>query len=239
MSRKKSWFEALFSIDRRQIGRREATPLVAYFWNGAESTPHAVRDISAEGMFILTEQRWYPGTVITMTLQRRGMSGSDPGASVRLQAQVVRSDEGGVGLAFILPPPSRTRRVENAVLQEVDRKALGRFLNTIQGQDGTAFLDYSLLVPATLVLVIYLTKSPGFWFGSTIAAITMRAVAGSVIVKGVMTSLLKAAATVSTGKGLLFPGGAALPARTNHRRLSLSLRERLDQPEAAGSEAAS
>ena len=81
-----SWFERLWSEERRR-GERKALPLAAYYWDGAAPSPRQVRDISPEGMYLLTEQRWYPNTLVTMTLVRIDRPETDPERALRLTAR--------------------------------------------------------------------------------------------------------------------------------------------------------
>jgi hypothetical protein len=141
---KKSWLEALFSKDRREGERSLSPPLMAYYWDGAVPVPHRVRDINLYGMYLLTERRWYPNTLITMTLQRSDKSPDDPERSIALTTRVVRSDKDGVGLAFILPRSRKALDPASNLLIPVDRKILQRFLVGLPGdpgQNGHAVLE--------------------------------------------------------------------------------------------------
>ena len=66
----KNWLERWWSPDPRKAPRELAPGLAAYYWNGAAPKAHAVRDISPTGLYVVTEERWYPGTLVLMTLQR-------------------------------------------------------------------------------------------------------------------------------------------------------------------------
>ena len=126
----KSWFGKLMSHDRRKARRHEAPALAAYYWDGGAPVAHRIRDISSAGFYLLTEQRWYVGTMITMTLQRTGVdAGSEP--SIAVQARVVRSCADGVGLAFVLADRHNGHRPQGHLDQGVvDKKALERFLSS-------------------------------------------------------------------------------------------------------------
>jgi Flp pilus assembly protein TadG len=130
----KSWFGKLMSHDRRKARRHEAPPLVAYYWDGAAPAAHRIRDISSAGFYLLTEQRWYVGTMITMTLQRTSVvdDGSEP--SIAVQARVVRLCADGVGLAFVLADRHNGRQPQGRLEQgAVDKKTLDRFLRPLWG----------------------------------------------------------------------------------------------------------
>lgn len=61
-----------------------------------------IHDISSSGIYLITEERWPIGDVIACTIQ---IEGAPPGndAEFSLQVRVIRHDENGMGLAFVLP----------------------------------------------------------------------------------------------------------------------------------------
>jgi Flp pilus assembly protein TadG len=132
----KSWFEQLMSRDRRRGERHEAPPVVAYYWDGAAPAAHPIRDISSAGFYLLTEQRWYVGTMITMTLQKTGGANTGSEASIAVQARVVRLGADGVGLAFVLQPPQQGRHSQGPLANGADRKTLDRFLRPLFAEGG-------------------------------------------------------------------------------------------------------
>jgi hypothetical protein len=136
----KSWFERLWSEERRRADRKTSLPLCAYYWDGSVPAPRQVRDISPEGMYLLTEQRWYPNTLVSMTLVRSDKKEGDPQRSIMITTRVVRSDTDGVGLAFVLPTSKRVGDLENSFMMGADRKALIGFLKSLQGDTGRKIL---------------------------------------------------------------------------------------------------
>jgi len=68
----KRLFGKVFSRDRRTAERLPAADLSAYYWTGAAPAHHGIRDISSTGFYLVTEERWYPGTLVMMTLQKTG-----------------------------------------------------------------------------------------------------------------------------------------------------------------------
>ena len=130
----KNWFEELMSRNQRRPQRYVAPRLVAYFWDGGSPTAHCIRDVSSTGMYLLTPQRWYPGTLITMTLQRTEKDQSGVRQSITVQARVVRSAEDGVGFRFVPPKTEEGRRIQRYIAegQEVqDVNTLTRFLASL------------------------------------------------------------------------------------------------------------
>jgi hypothetical protein len=106
----RGWLKRLVSSDRRRKDRIESPGLVAHYWTGAAPRAKGVLNINSIGSYLLTEERWYPGTVIKVTLQvveRRNHLFEEKKDRrkdvIAVLAQVVRSGQDGVGLEFIYP----------------------------------------------------------------------------------------------------------------------------------------
>lgn len=123
----KRWLHGMPLHDRRRSERRTLPGLVSYYWDGGPSLAREIREISATGLFLLTDQHWYPGTLVTMTIQRAGDAEANAGNSIVIQARVVRTDTKGVGLEFTFPP-GNSRRARNMMARTANEKALSRFL---------------------------------------------------------------------------------------------------------------
>lgn len=99
----KNWFARLLQdepVDPRNTSRESLPGLIAYFFTGGTPVAHPVRDISPTGMFIVTGERWYPGTVVRVTLTDRHNPTAE--RSITVNARAVRWANDGVGLEFIL-----------------------------------------------------------------------------------------------------------------------------------------
>jgi hypothetical protein len=110
----RGWFSKLLSPDppEPRKAEREAMPgLSAYFFTGGESVAHGVRDISRTGFYIFTGERWYPGTILRMTLTERGRGGVE--RSITVNATAVRWGNDGVGLNFVFQDAKDLRRGVN------------------------------------------------------------------------------------------------------------------------------
>jgi hypothetical protein len=101
---------------------------------------HTIQNISSTGFYLPTKDRWLPGTMVTMTLQRTDMahenSGTEPHISVL--SKVVRLDEHGVGFAFI-PLEAHPRDLKS---RPVGKKVLNRFLEQLKLDRGHAITGY-------------------------------------------------------------------------------------------------
>ncbi|HEX3893587.1 MAG TPA: PilZ domain-containing protein [Terracidiphilus sp.] len=89
--------------DRRRGERRSSPELAAYLWMGNLPKQAGVRDISATGVYLLTRERWTPGDVVSITLQRRGPLEGSFERRVAVQARAVRSGDDGIAMSFVLP----------------------------------------------------------------------------------------------------------------------------------------
>jgi hypothetical protein len=90
----------------RKAQRESVSGLTAYFFTGGAPVAHAVRDVSTTGMYVFTDERWYPGTVVRMTLTDRQQPTAEH--SITANMAVMRFGDDGVGLQFVTrPDPSR------------------------------------------------------------------------------------------------------------------------------------
>lgn len=99
-----TWIAAL--QDRRECSR-VSLPLIAHYWNGGVPQPCVVKTVSPIGAYLVTRDRWHPGTVVRLTFQYGtespslgGMENGGDGA-VMLRARVVRFGDDGVGVRIV------------------------------------------------------------------------------------------------------------------------------------------
>jgi len=130
-----SWFIRFLrwlSTDRRASKRHPLPGLVAYYWTGGAPQAFHIADISNVGLYLLTDERWFPGTMILMTLQRTNTDGDDPDDFISVLTKVIRWGSDGVGLTFV---PSNTVDLNSGEpLPDtgVGKKALQRFIQRVQ-----------------------------------------------------------------------------------------------------------
>ena len=130
-----SWFIRFLrwlSTDRRASKRHPLPGLVAYYWTGGAPQAFHIADISNVGIYLLTDERWFPGTMILMTLQRTNTDGDDPDDFISVLTRVIRWGADGVGLTFV---PSNTVDLNSGEpLPDtgVGKKALHRFIQRVQ-----------------------------------------------------------------------------------------------------------
>ncbi len=113
MTAANSWLETLLGpekVERRSSERRPVDNFSAYRWNGSRLTQEPLKDISSSGLYILTEERWQPGTLLTLTLQKPGPLEVNPERRVEMLTQVARSGKDGVGLQFVMKDDAESRQ---------------------------------------------------------------------------------------------------------------------------------
>ena len=136
VSQPMGWLERLLSAGSRKPELRKAPReplpgLAAYYWTGAAPKAHSVRDISSTGLFVVTEERWYPGTLVLMTLQETDGREDSAERSISVHSRAVRWGNDGVGLQFIPKDAPEARKGLNTLAHGVDRKELEQFLERL------------------------------------------------------------------------------------------------------------
>ena len=128
----RSWLERWWSPDPRKAPRDLSPGLAAYYWNGSTPQAHGIRDISSSGLYVVTEERWYPGTLVLMTLQRTDGGEALEERSIAVQSRAVRWGNDGVGLKFVLPDAQDIKRGHNVMTDGADKKTLEKFLHKLK-----------------------------------------------------------------------------------------------------------
>jgi hypothetical protein len=131
----RNWVKRWWAPDPRKAPREPVSGVAAYYWNGAPPKPREVRDVSATGLYVVTEERWYPGTLVLMTLQNTEGEPETSERSISVQTRAVRWGKDGVGLQFVVSPEQDTRRKprgEVSMVKAADKKQLEQFLMQLQ-----------------------------------------------------------------------------------------------------------
>lgn len=154
------WLNKMGFGDRRRAQRRLESNLVAFFWEGSSvaSKAHHVRNTSVDGLYMLTDQRWYPGTLVMMTLQCNRVIGQK--TSIKVQARAIWSGDEGVGFAFVYPSNSDGQMDFGWALpdERANKKSVTEFLKGLQ-MSGTHVLAQALVLVLPDLLVVVGLKS--------------------------------------------------------------------------------
>jgi hypothetical protein len=117
--------------DQRNAARHPVPPLVAFLGTARSSPQYGVGDISAAGFYMLTPERWLPGTEMPVTIQRTDSTGTDQTDAITVLSTVVRIGTDGVAFAFVLP---KSEQVEygDSLGTWATKKHLDRFLTCLK-----------------------------------------------------------------------------------------------------------
>lgn len=118
-------------LDRRKAHRESVDNLVASFWTGGAPTVDAIRDVSTTGLYVVTAERWYLGTVVRMTLTKADPMRSGAQISICVRGEAIRWGNDGVGLRFVFESTRRKNRGQQQSLEGADREQLYQFLEGI------------------------------------------------------------------------------------------------------------
>lgn len=118
-------------VNQRRAKRFPTPGLVAYYWTGGAPHSYHVGDMSATGLFLLTKERWAPGTLIQMTLQPQDGRTVSPESSLCVLSEVVRWGENGSGFNFILADYENVEAYGMLPGSAMNRKSIERFMNRL------------------------------------------------------------------------------------------------------------
>lgn len=128
----KKWVDRWWSPDPRKAPRDSVDSLAAYYWTGGPTEPHPIRDVSATGLYVVTEERWYPGTLVLMTLQITNGVEEIAERSITVHSRAVRWGNDGVGLQFVLARNQGARNHGGHIVEPAGKKDLDRFLHRLR-----------------------------------------------------------------------------------------------------------
>ena len=95
--------EKFSRTETKRAERRPAQGFVAHYRVGRSSRQGDIKNISSTGLFLLTEERWVPGTVVSLTLQMQTPLEAISEHPITVEAKTVLWGEDGVGFSFVLP----------------------------------------------------------------------------------------------------------------------------------------
>jgi hypothetical protein len=116
--------------------------LCAYYWDGGRAVTGDVKDISESGAYVVTSERWYPGTILRLTLhfETAGTDVKSP-ASITVPCKVVRHGQDGMGISFVYAGSE-------------DRKASQHFIDRVPRRDASLQpVEVALMVPMLFLLL--------------------------------------------------------------------------------------
>jgi uncharacterized membrane protein (UPF0127 family) len=130
------WFpDPRTAPDLRHAPREFLPGLAAYYWTGGAPKANHIKDISPAGLYVVTEERWYPGTLILMTLQAAGDK-ENVERSIAVHSRAVRWGNDGVGLQFIPQDDQMAHGGLNPLVNGANKRDLEQFLERLRKGKG-------------------------------------------------------------------------------------------------------
>lgn len=121
--------------------RRPAPGLGAYKTNDWNPVPVPIKDISSTGVYLETPERWLPGDMVSLTLQKIGPVELSPEHRFEVKARIVRWGDDGIGLAFVLPSGMKVHLWEEPAENEEDAPDPEDVVREFRIAEAIAFLD--------------------------------------------------------------------------------------------------
>jgi len=91
-------------VEQPRAERQTASGLAASYGLDPALTPAGIKNISATGIYLVTEKRLRTGELVTLTLEEEGQPENSSELQISVHARVARQGEDGIGLSFVLPP---------------------------------------------------------------------------------------------------------------------------------------
>ncbi|HEY6489667.1 MAG: PilZ domain-containing protein [Terracidiphilus sp.] len=108
MSGRKGWLGRFLAPNRAD--RRPASGFVGFRLEGSALLRNAVRDISATGAYLVTREHANLGALLSLTMQHEGPLELSSARRITTLARVVRVDDDGMGIEFVVPADDDARR---------------------------------------------------------------------------------------------------------------------------------
>jgi hypothetical protein len=121
--------------DQRVANRHSMPPVIAYLGLVHNSKEYRIGDISVAGFYMLTEERWIPGTGLPITLERTDEAGM--GQTLTMHPTVVRVGEDGVAFTFITPSDQDGDNGDTQAKARLDLTKLAQFLKGLPLSDSS------------------------------------------------------------------------------------------------------
>ena len=144
---------------KKRAARFPAVGIKGCYWDGGESSGRPVKDISATGAYLYSQDSLYVGTVLTVTLQQEteACEGEESRGSITVRCKVVRVEENGMGVSFMLDTAKQRKELERFV-----RRAVSSPSRRSGSAEGQALIEFALIVPLLFFLIVNAVNFGGF-----------------------------------------------------------------------------
>ncbi len=104
LSNLKRALQRLGEPEQPRAERWPATGLSALYGIDSASRPAGIKDVSASGVYLLTEERFRADELVNLILRKEGEPEDSAELRISVQTRVAWQGEDGVALEFVLPP---------------------------------------------------------------------------------------------------------------------------------------
>ncbi len=104
LSNLKHVLQRLGEPEQPRVERWPATGLSALYGIDSASRPAGIKDVSASGIYLLTEERFHADELVNLILRKEGEPEDSSDLQISVQARVTGQGEDGIALEFVLPP---------------------------------------------------------------------------------------------------------------------------------------
>lgn len=127
---------------RRRASRRPAPEFEIGYSFGDAMKFDPIRDISASGVYLLTETRWIPGSLVPLTLHPKACESAMPQQrEITVPARAVRCGDDGVGWSFVPPEELDVDAWVNLVEGSLDQDSPNDLVGQFRMAEAVAFLS--------------------------------------------------------------------------------------------------
>jgi hypothetical protein len=162
MSRFKAW--VLQPSEQKRAKRYQEPRTVAYYWDGSVPVPHEIRDVSLTGAYLHTQERWYRGTIVKLTLKASGAVADAPAESIEVRCQVVRHGPDGVGLRFISQEMAERRSLRRFLMGVIANLRKNKIIDARTYTKGQSFVEFALMVPLLFLFIVLVVDFGGYLY---------------------------------------------------------------------------
>jgi Flp pilus assembly protein TadG len=187
MTRLKEW--ASQPSKQKRAVRYQKSGTVAYYWDGSVPVPREIRDISLTGAFLRTQERWYPGTIVTLMLITNRAGAVAPTESIEVRCRVVRHGADGVGLQFISQQMEERRSLRGFLVRVIASLRRNKIVDARPSTKGQSLVEFALMVPFLFLLIVLVVNFGGFLYAWIAVANAARAGAQYAILGGASVGL--------------------------------------------------
>lgn len=157
------------SEEPRRTPRLSRPEFVVHYWDGAAPEARTILDVSDSGAYILTTERWYPGTLIRIVIQRHGPGVLADGTTVAARsicvpARVVRQGDDGVAVEFAFRDKRSAKTFREFLGSTATQAANAALSRTNRRKAGQALIEFALIMPLVFLLAVNAVNFGGFIF---------------------------------------------------------------------------